>query len=310
MTPVVLTQPEPLEMILLLQCHQMLPQLVNLHALLHLLLSKCYQRCRIYIQLNLVRQRGALNLNAPTVIPILDERRIRVHEQLRKLALGRNLIYYRKTVALVANHQLMVLMAQYTHVNQPVAVELKGETVVVVIAHKFVGVVIYLILRNAQLAMHLVALGIVERETDVRNLKTEDNRIAAVLRNQGNSQSVIAEIILAAYESVIRLLSLLHLHLAVAPPEIEGDGLVVLSGYTDEILDVLTQVNHLGRLNLLIVIAQRSHPHLARNRIIFPFGISRGCSRFENEENHSFFFPRAIFAAREALRLLRDEEWG
>ena len=73
----------------------------------------------------------------------------------------------------------------------------------------------------AQLAMHLVALGIVERETYVRNLKTEDNRIAAVLRNQGNSQSVIAEIILAAYESVIRLLSLLHLHLAVAPPEIE-----------------------------------------------------------------------------------------
>ena len=35
MTPVVLTQPEPLEMILLFQCHQMLPQLVNLHALLH-----------------------------------------------------------------------------------------------------------------------------------------------------------------------------------------------------------------------------------------------------------------------------------
>ena len=80
MTPVVLTQPEPLEMILLLQCHQMLPQLVNLHALLHLLLSKSYQRCRIYIQLNLVRQRGALNLNAPTVIPVLDERRIRVHQ--------------------------------------------------------------------------------------------------------------------------------------------------------------------------------------------------------------------------------------
>ena len=68
MTPIVLTQPEPLEMILLLQCHQMLPQLVNLHALLHLLLSKSYQRCRIYIQLNLVRERGALNLNAPTVL--------------------------------------------------------------------------------------------------------------------------------------------------------------------------------------------------------------------------------------------------
>ncbi len=75
----------------------------------------------------------------------------------------------------------MVLMAQYTHVNQPVAVELKGETVVVVIAHKFVGVVIHLILRNAQLAMHLVALGIVERETDIRNLKAEDNRIAPIL---------------------------------------------------------------------------------------------------------------------------------
>ena len=126
-------------------------------------------------------------------------------------------------------------MAQYTHVNQPVAVELKGETVVVCHRpNKFVGVVIYLILRNAQLAMHLVALGIVERETDVRNLKTEDNRIAAVLWNQGNSQSVIAEIILAAYNPS-SVFSAFHLHLAVAPPEIEGDGLVVLSGYTDEI---------------------------------------------------------------------------
>ena len=310
MTPVILIQPEPLEMILLLQCHQMLTQLVNLHALLHLLLSKRYQRGCIHMQFNLVRQRGALNLNAPTVIPVLDERRIRVHQQLRKLAPGRNLTHYRKTVALVANHQLMVLMAQYTHVNQPVAVELKGETVVVVIAHKFVGVVIHLVLRNAQFAMNLVALGIVERETDVRNLKTENHRIAPILWNQGNSQSVITEIFLAAYESVIRLLCLLHLHLAVVPPEIEGDGLVVLSDYMDEIIDVLTQVNHLGRLNLLIIIAQCAHPHLARNRIIFPFGISRGCSRLENEENHSFFLPRAIFAAREALRLLGDEEWG
>ena len=31
--------------------------------------------------------------DSATVIPILDERRIRGHEQLRKLALGRNLIY-------------------------------------------------------------------------------------------------------------------------------------------------------------------------------------------------------------------------
>ena len=310
MPPVVLTQPEPLEMILLLQRHQMLTQLVDFHALLHLLLSKSNQRCRIYIQLNLVRQRGALYLNAPTVIPVLDERRIRVHQQLRKLALGRNLIYYRKTVALVANHQLMILMAQYTHVNQSVAVELQSETVVAVIAHEFVGVIIHLVLRNAQFAMHLVALGIIERETDVRNLKTEDNRIAPILWNQGNSQSVVAEIILATYESVACFLSLLHLHLAMAPPEIEGDSLVVLSSYTDEILDVLPQVNHLGRLNLLIIIAQRAHPHLARNRIIFPFGISRGCGRLENEENHSFFLPRAIFAAREALRLFRDEERG
>ena len=162
----------------------------------------------------------------------------------------------------------------------------------------------------AQFAMNLVALGIEERETDVRNLKTENHRIAPFLWNQGNSQSVITEIFLAAYESVIRLLSLLHLHLAVVPPDIEGDGLVVLSGYMDEIIDVLPQVNHLGRLNLLIIIAQRAHPHLAWNRIIFPFGISRGCSRLENEENHSFFLPRAIFAAREALRLLGDEEWG
>ena len=67
----------------------------------------------IHIQLNLVRQRGALNLNAPTVIPVLDERRIRVHQQVRKLALGRNLIYYRKTVALVATHWMRLHEASF-----------------------------------------------------------------------------------------------------------------------------------------------------------------------------------------------------
>ena len=95
----------------------------------------------------------------------------------------------------------------------------------------------------------------------------------------------------------------------MAPVDVEGDGAVILGSYLNEVVDVLSQINHAGRfVNLRIVVLKWFHLNQTRHWVIFPFVLFGSGSRFENEENHSLFLLAAIFAAKEYFRLLRNEE--
>ncbi len=173
MTPVAVLQPEPLEGILLLHGNEALSQGIDVDALCHLLLDEGNETFWGNLQFHLVGDAAAGNVDAPTVVLVLDQGRMGIHHQLAQFSLRRNLIYYGKALALVANHQLGILMTEHADINQFVVVQLQGEAVVVVITYKFIAIVIYLVVSHLQFIVYLVALTVVEREADVRNLKIE-----------------------------------------------------------------------------------------------------------------------------------------
>ena len=307
-TPVAVFQPEPLEQIFLLHGNELLSQGIHVDALSHLLLNKGYETFWIDFHFCFVGDRAACNIDAPTIVLVLDECRMGIHHQLAQLALRWNLVNHSKALALVAYHQLGILVAQNAEINQFVLVELQGETVVVVIAHKLIAVVIYLVVRNLNLLVHLVVLSIIERETDVRNHKVHGERLT-LFRNQSQAQALVAEVFLLANKTIVGFLCLLHLHVAMAPVDVEGDGAVILGSYLNEVVDVLTQIDHGGRfVNLRIVVLKWFHLNQTWHWVIFPFLLFGSGSRFENEENHSLFLLAAIFAAKEYFRLLWNEE--
>lgn len=158
---------------------------------------------------------AAGNVDAPTVVLVLDQGRMGIHHQLAQFSLRRNLIYYGKALALVANHQLGILMTEHADINQFVVVQLQGEAVVVVITYKFVAILIYLVMSHLQFIVYLVALAVVEREADVWNLNIERERIS-LFWNQGEAQAFVTEVLLLADEAVIGLLRLFYLHVAMA----------------------------------------------------------------------------------------------
>ena len=135
---------------------------------------------------------------------------------------------------------------------------MEREAVVVVIAHEVITIVVHLVVRHDHISVHLVAILVVEREAQVWNLQAHRER-CALIRSQGDKQSLVAEVLLLADESVTSLLRLLHFHLTIVPVDVEGDGSIILLHHLDEVLYILVEEDSLDWLHLLVIIAQDRH---------------------------------------------------
>ena len=115
------------------------------------------------------------------------------------------------------------------------------------------------------------AMKMARDSADVWNLNIERERIS-LFRNQSEAQAFVTEVLLLADEAIVGLLRFFYLHVAMAPVDIKSDGVFVLAGHLDEIIDVLSQIDNLGRFIYLgIIIFQRFYPHFSWHWVIFPF---------------------------------------
>ena len=87
MAPVAVLQPEPLEGILLFHGDELLSEGIHVGSFSHLLLDECNETLWIDFQFNLLSDRTARDVHAPTVVLVLDECRMSIHHQLAQLTL-------------------------------------------------------------------------------------------------------------------------------------------------------------------------------------------------------------------------------
>lgn len=93
-----------------------------------------------------------------------------IHHQFRQFAFAWQFIHHRQAITLIAHNQLALMLAKHTHIDKPIIVQMQGETVVAIIAHKFIAIIIHLLMWDFHITAHLVATLVIKRESEIRNL--------------------------------------------------------------------------------------------------------------------------------------------
>ena len=234
--------------------------------------------------------------DAPARHLVLHEQRVSAHEQVAERTLQ---VYFLNKLHAVAHvaHREPVVVVEHAHIVELTLVERYLEAVVSLVAHESIRVVVDVAVRYLDVARELVVVGVEQRETHVRYLQAQRERVA-LARSESAADAVVAEVVLAHDEALVGLLRAVYLDGALAPSEVEHNLLVVLAHYREESVWRDAEIHSLYRLHLLVALAEHTDVETAHHRVVFPV-VGVGSVGAEHHKREAALLACAVSAADE-----------